>query len=213
MTSHSVLILEDRPEIAKRLERAILKTEGLDLAGSAGALDRGMQMIFDLRPRVILVDLGLPDGSGIEAIAAVANADWEIDSLVISVFGDEARVVQAIQAGARGYLLKGGDLDQVGADILSLINGGSPISPAIARHVLNRLGDHADADTPDEVGLTTRESDILRAVSRGYKRREIAGQLDISEGTVGNHITNIYRKLKVRSNIEAVAQAARKGII
>ncbi|MEP4197203.1 MAG: response regulator transcription factor [Aliishimia sp.] len=214
MTSHAVLIIEDRPEIATRLSRAVEATARLSLAGVVGTLDQGVEKLFALKPRVMLVDIGLPDGSGVDAIRAAAEADWVVDSLVISIFGDEARVVEAIQAGARGYILKGGDLDQVGADVLSLLDGGSPISPAIARHVLNLL----TTDLPESAALeqdilTAREAEILRAISRGYKRREIGEQLGISAGTVGNHITSIYRKLKVNTNMQAVVQATRKGLL
>lgn len=211
MPEHRVLIIEDRPEIAERLQHAIDTTEGITLVGVAGTLDQGLQMLFDLRPRIVLVDLGLPDGSGVEA---VAKADWPVDASVISIFGDEARVVQALRAGAKGYLLKGGDLSRVGADIHTVVEGGSPISPAIARHVLNLLSiSLPDTLLQPHMALTKREIEILRAVSRGYKRSEIGTQLGISAGTVGNHITSIYRKLEVRSNIEAVAHATRIGVL
>ncbi|SDG23916.1 two component transcriptional regulator, LuxR family [Celeribacter baekdonensis] len=213
MMPHCVLIIEDRPDIAARLKNAVAVHANLVVGDVCWTLDHGLQRLFDLKPRVVLVDLGLPDGSGIEAIKAVAAADWEVDALVISIFGDEARVVEAIQAGARGYILKGGDLGQVGDDIQTLIDGGSPISPAIARHVLNLLSDHAGIATSHMEMLTGRETEILRAIARGYKRREIGDQLGISGGTVGNHITQIYRKLKVSSNTEAVAQAAKNGMI
>jgi DNA-binding NarL/FixJ family response regulator len=221
MKPYSVLIIEDRPDIATRLKTAVAAHASLVVGDVCWTLDHGLQRLFDLKPRVVLVDLGLPDGSGIEAIKAVAAAEWEVDALVISVFGDEARVVEAIQAGARGYILKGGDLGQVGDDIQTLIDGGSPISPAIARHVLNLLSDHVGLTSGLTSGmatgrvetLTPRETEILRAIARGYKRREIGDQLGISGGTVGNHITQIYRKLKVSSNTEAVVQAAKNGMI
>ncbi|MBT9385987.1 response regulator transcription factor [Pseudooceanicola sp. CBS1P-1] len=213
MSQHSVLILEDRQEICRRLQSAIAATEGLELAGVAGTLDQGVPMIFARQPRVVLVDIGLPDGSGIEAITALQRAHWPVDALVISIFGDETRVVEAIRAGAKGYILKGGNLAEVGTAITSLIEGGSPISPAIARHVLNIAKTGLPGPGAPAELLTERETEILRAVSRGYKRREIAEQLGISAGTVGNHITSIYRKLEVRSNMEAVAQASQAGMI
>ncbi|MFS4582931.1 LuxR C-terminal-related transcriptional regulator [Phaeobacter sp. C3_T13_0] len=212
MPHQPVLIIEDRPDIATRLIDAVAATNDIDLVGHAMTLDQGLNMLFDLRPRVVLVDIGLPDGSGIEAVRACVSADWTVDAMVVSIFGDEARVVEAIQAGAKGYILKGGGLDQIGDDILSVLDGGSPISPAIARHLLAIVKEGA-ATTPETSPLTERETEILRAVSRGYKRHEIADQLGISAGTVGNHITNIYRKLEVGSNMEAVARASRIGMI
>lgn len=210
----SVLIVEDRADIAQHLGDVIAATAEITLAGTAATLSQGLDMLYSLRPRLVLVDIGLPDGSGIELIQAVAKADWYCDALVISIFGDEARVIAAIQAGAKGYVLKGRTYDTIGEDIRSVLQGGSPISPAIARHLLQMLKDTSyEASAPVERVLTDRETEILRAVARGYKRREIAEQLGISAGTVGNHITSIYRKLEVSSNMEAVAQAARIGVL
>jgi DNA-binding NarL/FixJ family response regulator len=214
VTDHSVLIVEDRPDIAARLADAIAATETLVVAGHAATLDQGMNMLFDLRPRILLVDIGLPDGSGVDAVRACADADWPVDALVVSIFGDEARVLEAIQAGAKGYVLKGGDFAQIGRDILSVLEGGSPISPGIARHLLAAVKHGGTGGmNAGQSPLTERETEILKAVARGYKRHEIASQLGISAGTVGNHITSIYRKLKVGSNMEAVARASRKGFL
>lgn len=212
---HSVLIIEDRKQIAYRLEEAVSSSAELTVCGVATTLDQGLQMLFDLRPRVALVDLGLPDGSGVELIRASTQVDWPCDSLVISVFGDEKRVLSAIQAGAKGYILKGGSLADIGTDVMSVINGGSPISPAIARHLL-RIVNHtklAGQEIKNQIHLTSRERETLEAVAKGYKRQEIAKDLDISIGTVGNHINNIYRKLEVGSNIEAVLQATKMGLL
>ncbi|MEP5151927.1 response regulator transcription factor [Planktotalea sp.] len=214
MRPHTVLVVEDRPSIAAHLEKAILATEGLSHVGTVGTVDQGVDLLYTRKPRLVLVDLGLPDGSGLEIVRACTAADWNVDSLVVSIFGDEDRVVDAIQAGAAGYVLKGGDLGTIGADIQSVLDGGSPISPAIARHLLGvfkrRVVPSGEALRSD---LSDREVEILRAVSRGFKRHEIAQQLGITSGTVGNHITRIYRKLEVSSNIEAVVHAAKIGVI
>lgn len=213
MTDHPVLIIEDRPDIVVRLRDAVAATDGITLVGHAMTLDQGLNMLFDLRPRVVLVDIGLPDGSGIEAVRACTQANWLLDAMVVSIFGDEARVVEAIQAGAKGYILKGGQFDQMGQDILTVLAGGSPISPAIARHLLTIVQHQPSSARMTASPLTKRETEILLAVSRGYKRHEIATQLGISAGTVGNHITSIYRKLEVGSNMEAVARASQIGVL
>lgn len=209
----SVLIVEDRTDIARRLQTVVESTSGITLAGMASTLSQGIEVFYHLKPRLVLVDIGLPDGSGVDLIKAVASAEWEVDALVISIFGDESRVIEAIQAGAKGYVLKGQEMDKVGEDIMSVLEGGSPISPSIARHLLAVLKEANVPSMPKESVLTQRETEILKAVSRGYKRREIADQLGISAGTVGNHITNIYRKLEVSSNMEAVAHASRLGVL
>lgn len=210
---HSILIVEDRAEIATRLSDAVAQSDELQVAGTASTLGQGLELLIELRPRVVLVDLGLPDGSGVEIIRAIAQADWDCDALVISIFGDESRVIEAIQAGAKGYVLKSGGLTGVSADILSLIDGGSPISPAIARHLLTLLKSQGTSETEKGFELTSREVEILRAVAQGYKRKEIGEKLDISTGTVGNHINSIYRKLNVGSNIQAVVQATKMGLL
>lgn len=217
MSDISVLIIEDRPDLLTRLAGTIAEAEGLRVAGRASTLAQGLRLLEELRPRILLVDLGLPDGSGLDAIAAAGVADWEIDSLVISVFGDEGRVVEAIRAGARGYILKGGRLGDVAEAIYAVLEGGSPISPAIARHLLGIVQREVPASGGAGEGakgvLTEREIEILQAVARGYRRREIAERLEISPGTVGNHINNIYKKLGVGSNTQALSRAARLGIL
>lgn len=214
LPKHDILIVEDLVDIASSLEQAVMATKGLNVVGKASTLDQGLNMLFDLRPRIVLSDIGLPDGSGIDIIHACAAADWNIDTIVISIFGDEARVVQSIQAGAKGYILKGDEQGKIGDDILSVLSGGCPISPSIARHLLSIVKDVGIHSLPySDVGLTERETEILTSIARGYKRHEIAQQLGIVEGTVNNHITKIYRKLEVGSNTEAVVRASRIGLL
>ncbi|MEP3198050.1 MAG: response regulator transcription factor [Lentilitoribacter sp.] len=212
---NKVLIVEDKVEIASRIKSAVEQSDELDVSGVAGDVDTGLKYLFERKPRIVLVDLGLPDGSGVEIINAVAQTDWKCDALVISIFGDEARVIEALQAGAKGYLLKSGSMQSIGEDVKSVIEGGSPISPQIARHLLEMVRQSSISPNNDKVviELTGRETEILNAVAKGYKRREIGEKLGISTGTVGNHINNIYQKLNVGSNTEAIAQATRMGIL
>lgn len=171
-------------------------------------------MLAKHRPRVVLTDLGLPDGNGLEVVKAAAAANWECDCLVISVFGDEARILASIRAGAKGYILKNSPDENIPRDTLSVINGGSPISPKIARHLIAQLAPQQTIGAQEpQVELTPRELEILTAISKGYKRHEIAGSLGIAVGTVGNHINNIYKKLEVNSGIEAVSEANTLGIL
>lgn len=213
--TNKVLIVEDKVEIASRIKSAVEQSNELEVSGVAGDIDTGLKYLFERKPRIVLVDLGLPDGSGVEIINAVAQTDWKCDALVISIFGDEARVIEALQAGAKGYLLKSGSMQSIGEDVKSVIEGGSPISPQIARHLLEMVRQSSISSDNDKVviELTGRETEILNAVAKGYKRREIGEKLGISTGTVGNHINNIYQKLNVGSNTEAIAQATRMGIL
>ena len=212
---HRVLILEDHHQTSIRLSEAVKACDRLSICDTAYMLDDGLKKLFELRPRVVLTDLGLPDGSGIEMIKAVMATDWECDALVISVFGDERRVISAISAGAKGYILKNSGTETIADDVLSVIEGGSPISPQIARYLLSMVADQQAPRMAREknISLTKREHEILTIVARGYTRAEIGQQLNISAGTVGNHINNIYKKLEVGSNTQAVSRATKMGII
>lgn len=211
----SVLIVEDQVQTCLRLKDAIDSSPELTACAVAHNLDAGLNALFDHKPRLVLTDLGLPDGTGLDIIKAATQADWICESLVISVFGDEKRVVDAIRVGAKGYILKNSDERSISDDILSVLNGGCPISPQIARHLLTLVNDLKVQDDSNEtaIHLTSRETEILRGVSRGYKRAEIGKSLGISIGTVGNHINNIYKKLEVNSNIEAVSLATKMGLL
>lgn len=210
-----ILVVEDRIEIARRLSDQVNAVKGWQVCACVGTLDQAIDQLFVHRPRLVLVDLGLPDGSGIEVIKAAKQADWLCETLVISIFGDERRVVDAIAAGASGYLLKGAPSVDFTNDVQAVLDGGSPISPQIARHLLSMVKlNPPEAETAVLANeLTPREIEILTMVSHGYKRREIADKLSIATGTVGIHINNIYKKLEVKSNIDAVAQALRAGLL
>lgn len=216
LTPASVLIVEDQVQTSLRLREAISSCDDLSVSSVAHSLDTGLEAFYKDKPRLVLTDLGLPDGSGIDMIKAAAKADWPCDSLVISVFGDEKRVINAIRAGAKGYVLKNSGVSSIADDMCAVLVGGSPISPQIARHLLSMVNDLGLAESgtqEDGIKLTSRESEILNEVARGYKRAEIGQNLGISVGTVGNHINNIYKKLEVNSSIEAVTRATKMGIL
>lgn len=213
---YSVLLVEDDSPTRERLAGIIGFHPRLELVQSCGSLMQGMEQLPIQTPDVLLTDLGLPDGHGIDLIRAARHSDERIEIMVISVFGDERNVINAIEAGATGYLLKDGDPSYIGESIMELLAGGSPISPSIARHLLKRFSTAPKADpikddsTP---ALTKREIDVLKAVSKGFTYIEIADVLTMSPHTVTSHIKNIYRKLEVRSRSEAVFEAVQLGLI
>jgi DNA-binding NarL/FixJ family response regulator len=133
---------------------------------------------------------------------------------VITIYGDEAHVLEALAAGAVGYLLKDAPLSDLGEAIVSAIGGGVPISPGIARALLTHLQPPADQKTFDaEAHLSPRETEVLDYLARGYTRAEIAGVLHLSINTIGIHIKHIYRKLQVNSGKKAVFKARRQGLL
>jgi len=131
---------------------------------------------------------------------------------VITIFGDEESVIGALESGARGYLLKGALENDIASDIRHLRNGGSPLSPVIARQVLKRLVPVPNPPAPDAL-LTPRESEILNAIARGFSYAETAGLMRISVQTVHSHLKNIYKKLAVHSKTEAVFEADRRRLL
>lgn len=217
---YSVLIVEDDQILRDRLGRIIDEHPQLTLSHAAGDVASAVAWLQDHRPDVLLVDLGLPDGHGTGIIRFAKEKDPSIESMVISVFADEHNVVSAIKAGATGYLLKDSDRDHIAESILDLFKGNSPISAAIARHVLKQFADiaapsqHDESIAPEEVPrLTKREDEVLQCIARGFKYNEVADMLDMSVHTVRSHIKHIYRKLEVGSRSEAVYEAVKLGIV
>ena len=192
----------------------------LRLAGEYASGRDAIAGLAQAAPDVLLVDLGLQDISGLEVIRFVAARYPDCNILVVSIFGDEEHVLPALEAGARGFLLKGALTRDITLDIRELSNGGSPLSPIIARQVLKRLrpasAAPADAlsDNPDaKDALTGREVEILRMIARGFSYAETAELLGISVQTVHTHLKRIYRKLAVHSKTEAVFEADQRNLL
>ncbi len=207
----TIVVVEDDDLTRERLVAAVESDASLRLLGQAATLREGRRQLLRDPPDVLLVDLGLPDGSGIELIR---EAPADTLTLVITVFGDEGSVVAALEAGARGYLLKDGTEEALQTSIHELLEGGAPISPAIARHLLRRFQppepSAPDRDLPQ---LSKRETEVLGLVVKGFTFPEIADLLKLSPHTVTTHVRRIYRKLEVRSRGEAVFEAMNLGIV
>jgi DNA-binding NarL/FixJ family response regulator len=215
----NVLIVEDNAEFLACFSNAVLADPSLSLVGAVSTVAAARALIDATSPDVILADLGLPDGSGIEVIRQATAKLPECDVLVITMFGDDGHIIDSIAAGATGYLLKDAAPDRIVAAIHEVHAGGSPISPSIARRVLQRFK-ITDADpvppsaaTPPTEGqrqespLSERETEILRLVAKGLNFDNIGGILEISPHTVVTHVKRIYRKLAVHSRGEAVYEA------
>ncbi|NDU86305.1 MAG: response regulator transcription factor [Ferrovum sp.] len=211
---NTVLIVEDEPVTRERLVEAVSSQPLLQVMASTGSLRAGQEIFANHHPRVALIDLGLPDGSGLDLISQIHQANCGTESLVLTVFGDEQHVVSALKAGARGYLLKDSSFAAIADHLLMLIDGGSPINPKVARFLLGQFGQWEKHSPPADqsVTLTDREKEILNHITKGYKRGEIAQLLNISNNTVGTHIRRIYEKLSVHSNIEATREAVSLGL-
>jgi DNA-binding NarL/FixJ family response regulator len=212
----AVMIVEDDPSFFNRSCRMVASHPEFELfaavrdgASARDTLERG-------KPDVLLVDLGLPDMSGIEIIRETARRYPDTDIMVVTVFGDEEHVLASIEAGATGYLLKDSLPEEFTNLLKELRAGGSPISPIIARQVLNKL--RLPAGAPDGGAfagptLSARESEILSIVAKGFSFAEIARLLGISPHTVTTYVKKIYQKLAVHSRGEAVYEASRMGLL
>jgi DNA-binding NarL/FixJ family response regulator len=213
-----VAMVEDDADTSASLAAMIGAQEWLTLDAAYRTGAEALAGLTCQAPDVLLVDLGLPDMSGLDIIRFVADQHPGCDILVISMFGDEANVLSALEAGASGYLLKGLLTRDVTADIRDLLAGGSPLSPVIARQVLKRLKSNPETvpPAPPIVGdqtLSPRETEILNAISRGFSYAEVADMLCISVATVHTHLKRIYGKLAVHSKTEAVFEAGRLGLL
>lgn len=205
-----VLLLEDDTPLRERFVRILKNWPDGQLVAACSTLKEGLAALKEQKVDLLLTDLGLPDGNGTDAIRLLRRLNPDADALVISVLADDVTVLEAIEAGAVGYLLKDFDPAELVEAIEAVRAGRSPISSAIARILVRRMNSPADNTGP---ALTPREMEILRGIARGLTYAELANWLHISHHTVPAHIKNIYRKLAAKNRSEAVYQASRRGLI
>jgi DNA-binding NarL/FixJ family response regulator len=212
-----ILIVDDEPRFRDSFSDIIRREPTFTLAAACATAGEAFTLMQRETFDVALVDLGLPDASGLEVIRALKGIQPQCDVMVISVFGDEDLVLASIEGGATGYLLKDSLPAQFVACIQELLAGGAPISPMIARLLLNRVRPGAAASTPaspvQALDLSERELEILRIVAKGFSLAEIAGLLSISINTVKTYVRRIYQKLTVTSRSEAIYEANRMGLL
>lgn len=217
------LVVEDDPAMRERLG-CVLATLGDSAPGIAWAdsVAAAKELLATQRFGIALVDIGLPDGSGVELIEWMRTHHPQLPAVVISAWRTEDVIFSALRAGAIGYLLKERDDLELSLALRSIARGGAPIDPAIARRILGWLSAQpparpeamaADEPAPLPVALTPRERSILELVAQGLSNRDMAESLSISRLTVESHTRNIYRKLAVSSRTEAVYQGRRHGLL
>jgi DNA-binding NarL/FixJ family response regulator len=208
------MIVEDDAVMRQRLARAIKAHPKLRLVHAVGTCGEARAVLRDGAPDVLLIDIGLPDGDGIDIIREVTAREQRVDVMVVTVFGDEKHVLAALKAGATGYVLKDSSLQDIGNAVMDLVNGGSPISPPIARYLLKRFR-RTDRSEPTAGAavLTERELEVLNFIAKGFSYREIADLMAISPQTMPGYIKSIYRKLAVHSRSEAVFEAVQSGLV
>ena len=215
MAVSTVVLVEDDAPTRASLAAMLAEHPELRLLAAVGSCAEARREL-GRKPTVLLLDLGLPDGDGMDLIRVARRADPPILPIVLTVFGDERHVVAAIEAGALGYLVKADPAEHVCRSILDTVAGGSPISPSIARHLLQRMrrdeaGAPADAATLPR--LSERERQVLTLIVKGFTYPEIAALLGVSAHSVATYVRRIYGKLDVGSRAEAVYEALQLGLV
>jgi DNA-binding NarL/FixJ family response regulator len=192
-----------------------LEEQGIRVIGDAATVEDGVALAARARPDVVVMDLNLPHGSGIEATHQLVAADPNARVLVLTVAADERNVLNALLAGACGYLLKDATIEEIAAGVRAAAMGRSFISPQVVHHLLNRLRGSASAyevPAPDEAKLSVRELEILRLVAEGCDNDQIAERLVLSPRTVKNHVSSILAKLDMDNRVQAAVYAVRQGL-
>ncbi|MBK6849574.1 MAG: response regulator transcription factor [Proteobacteria bacterium] len=204
-----LVLVEDQAAILSQQLRLLEGFPELAIVGTARDGAHALEVVAQQQPDVVLLDLGLPDLSGIEVTRRIRSSHPLTEVLIYTIFDDEDGVLAAIRAGASGYLLKGTPASRILEAVRDVHQGGSVIQPQLARSLLRRFGSPA----PSGPGLTPREAEILTLIAKGLTNRHAAETLGLSRATVRTHLEHIYAKLEVSNRTEAVSEAIRRGLI
>lgn len=207
----SVVIVEDDVQIREGISVLIQSTEGFELRGAFGDCKSALKNLDDILPEVFLMDISMPGLSGIECTAKIKSTYPSANIIMLTVYEDDAQIFDSLRAGASGYILKRTPLDQILEAIKDVQAGGAPMTPSIAKRVLNYFNNASIKIK--EYNLTQRENEILNELVNGLSYKKIAETLFISLDTVRSHIKNIYQKLQVSSKSEAVVKALKEKLI
>jgi DNA-binding NarL/FixJ family response regulator len=202
-----VMLVEDHAVVRAGLEELLAGADGIEVAGVAGNGAEAVTLAQELKPDVILMDLSMPELDGIEATRRIVSDNDRVRIVILTSFSDRERILEALDAGAIGYLLKDADPDELFRGIRAAAAGESPLAPKAATTVL------ADRSPDPAIGeLTEREREVLVLVAEGEPNKLIARRLEISEATVKAHLTSVFRRLGVTSRTEAAIWARDHGI-
>lgn len=210
-----VIIVEDDERLRSYAMAALAPAAEIAIVGDAATLAEGL-LLVEQAPDLALLDLGLPDGSGIALIEAIRAKAPACRILVFTVFEDKASVLNTLKAGADGYILKDTTAEMVLAHVRATLAGETPISARAASHLLSIVRDEPVVEAPaapDAPHLSPRERELLEYLARGLSRKEAARVMDLSPYTVAEYMQSIYRKLQVRSRGEAVFEAIQTRLI
>lgn len=207
-----VLIADDQTLFRVGLARLLEEDPRVQIVGQAGDGAEAVKLVGTLKPDVVLMDLKMPNLDGIEATRQIAASHPGVKVLLLTTFEADNHVIQALKAGASGYILKDSRPDSIVSSLLAVMAGERVMASAVANRVLEML---TGTTTPKEFydGLTGREIEILKLLAGGMANKQIAYKLKISEKTVRNHVSNMYEKLNIYDRSQAVLYAVRKGLV
>ena len=207
------LVVEDLAASAQWLARVLSEAfPGIE-ASTADSLQAARAAALKTAPDIALIDLDLPDGSGVDLIREFSRAYPACRSVVATIFADDRHLFPALRAGAQGYLLKDQPMDRVVAALQAIGGGEPPLSPAIAQRLLRVFSDEQNQGALEEARLTARERETLVLIAKGFRLPDVAQQLGVTRHTAAGFIKAIYRKLNISSRAEAALEAARMGLV
>lgn len=210
-----LLIVDDDARIREALRFLVEGSGEIEVVGEAATIEGARALLARDTPDVVLLDLGLPDGSGVDLLNGMRAAGRAPIAIVLTVFDDDTHIFDALRAGAVGYLLKDEIVHRLLPSLREALEGGAPMSPSVARRVLEsfHLAPPSQPTAPEEAALTPREHEVVELIARGATYEEVGRMLGVSTNTVRSHIRRAYEKLHVSSKAEATREAMRRGIV
>jgi DNA-binding NarL/FixJ family response regulator len=198
-----VAVVEDSPKVRRNLERSINRTPGFSCVCSCASGVEALRLIPSRNPQIVLMDIQMPEMSGVDCVARLKSLLPSVQVIMLTVYEDTETIFKALRAGASGYLLKRSTHEEIVHAIRELLQGGAPMSNAIARKLVAAFHEPVKQESPHVV-LSPREREILNLLSEGLSNKEIGARLNVSQFTVKNHLAKVFEKLHVRCRTEAV---------
>jgi DNA-binding NarL/FixJ family response regulator len=205
-----VLLADDQRVVREGLGTLLGLLEGIELVGTAADGEEAVALARERDPDVVLMDLRMPRVDGIEAIRRLASRGDRPRAIALTTFADDASVLGALRAGARGYLTKDAGAEEIRRAVQAVARGEAALDPAVQHHVVAALGEPAAPQLPDD--LTPREAEVLSLIAAGLTNAEIAERLVVSAATVKSHVNHIFAKIDVRDRAQAVVYAYENGL-
>ena len=207
-----ILVVDDHPIVREGLVAILEGQDDFNVVAEGNNGNEALELYKRHSPNVVMIDLQMPVADGVQGIQQIRAHDQDAKIVVLTAYDTDERILQAVQAGARGYLLKGAPREDIFRAIRVVNMGGSLLEPAVAGKLLTHVGGIMRGENREEE-LTARELDVLKLMSKGLRNKEIASELFITERTVKFHANSIYQKLEVNGRTEAVSRAIQRGLV